>query len=660
MLPAPAANDARAFNHKLVALGDPERVREMQGWRAAWEGVELTNRPSFWDNVPIRDKQPLIRAQLARTAGERLIALVFGERGFPTIAAAAEDYAVKLSDTDRETLAACILEIVGAMNLKTAMPSLLDEGLKVASACCVVTLDDGMLGLEFIAAEWCTPTLDKRGRCTSLVVQYKVPAGLTNGVQQWEWYRREITATYDRTYHRAAWDEVKTPDWSRVPIQRETATEFCAAVWHRSQKSATTAASSIDGEPLMRGFEDEIEALDMTYSMRVRTGYYNGDPKLVRMGVDGDAPSVPMGQSSRDNFGYTVRDGGTAIKAGPGQIWNLPAEGDAKMLESTGAGANILDGGINALRRVLCDGMGVLLADPETLGKGDISARALTLMYGPMLNVADRLRSECGETLCEILSHALRLLTTKAATDRGVYLSTYEAVKPVLMRCYRKVATEGGIEQRWFSPKLDLKWGAYFTPSIAEIKDAISAMMEGTGGKPVVTTKQAVELLAAYLPIEDAEAAHKALADEAATAAESLNSTMSALAGNRDEPQTTEPTSATDSAPAPVVENAKDPSTALNGAQVTAMLAIVQAVAGNALPRDSGVAMLTVAFPITRAMAEEVMGTAGQTFTTPAPIAQAPTVHVRGTGPDGEVTATDHASATVAIGSALAAQDQQP
>lgn len=74
---------------------------------------------------------------------------------------------------------------------------------------------------------------------------------------------------------------------------------------------------------------------------------------------------------------------------------------------------------------------------------------------------------------------------------------------------------------------------------------------------------------------------------------------------------------------APVVADpnaeAKDPSTALNGAQVTALLEIVQAVADETLPRDSGIAMIVAAFPISPENAEKIMGTVGNGFVAKKP-----------------------------------------
>lgn len=57
-----------------------------------------------------------------------------------------------------------------------------------------------------------------------------------------------------------------------------------------------------------------------------------------------------------------------------------------------------------------------------------------------------------------------------------------------------------------------------------------------------------------------------------------------------------------------------DPTAALNGAQVEGLLELVGSVARRELPRESGIAAMLVAFPITPAQAELVMGEVGRSF----------------------------------------------
>ena len=57
-----------------------------------------------------------------------------------------------------------------------------------------------------------------------------------------------------------------------------------------------------------------------------------------------------------------------------------------------------------------------------------------------------------------------------------------------------------------------------------------------------------------------------------------------------------------------------DPTEALNGAQVASLLDIVDRVARRTLPRESGIALMIVAFPISVESAEKAMGAVGRTF----------------------------------------------
>lgn len=84
-----------------------------------------------------------------------------------------------------------------------------------------------------------------------------------------------------------------------------------------------------------------------------------------------------------------------------------------------------------------------------------------------------------------------------------------------------------------------------------------------------------------------------------------------------------EPTALPAGAPAtpalPEGEVAKVPDTALNGAQVAELLAVVESVAQGRIPRATGVQILVVAFRIEVADAEALMGETGRGFTPSAP-----------------------------------------
>lgn len=64
---------------------------------------------------------------------------------------------------------------------------------------------------------------------------------------------------------------------------------------------------------------------------------------------------------------------------------------------------------------------------------------------------------------------------------------------------------------------------------------------------------------------------------------------------------------------------AKDPQAALNGAQVSSLLEIVSQVALGAIPRETGVQILTAAFPLDEAAADKILGAVGRGFVPTTP-----------------------------------------
>jgi hypothetical protein len=88
-----------------------------------------------------------------------------------------------------------------------------------------------------------------------------------------------------------------------------------------------------------------------------------------------------------------------------------------------------------------------------------------------------------------------------------------------------------------------------------------------------------------------------------------------ATPGLPDEPDAPEGIDAPEAAGAPVDVQ----ETALNGAQVTALLEIVGQVVAGQLPRQTAIEVIVSAFPIDRAQADRILGDVGRTFTPTVP-----------------------------------------
>jgi hypothetical protein len=571
-----------------------------------------------------------VQSQFTRSAIQRLATLVFGDRSFPRIKVEAEGYRTTLTASERDALQALINEVTRSLALSKRMREVLTEGLKSGAACVIVGLVEGRPALRLVPSKWCTPTLRPDGSVEALTIEYKHPD--PSDSSRWLWHRREITAKSDRTYEPVEVVEKQKPRWGDYV---ETPLECCPVVWVRNDAEATASPDQIDGHALVEGLEDEVEALDFELSQLYRNALYNGEPQLVQIGVDGEVPlAAPTGRTANDGgFSWLnslapswmrpLTGGSVAMQKAPGKLWKLPAGGDAKMVESTGAGAAIIAGAIKELRRVLTDASGVVLFDVDSMGGGDLAARTLAMMHAPMLDHADNLRVEYGDALVRILDMMLRVLSGTLARSQGVLLRSYDTAAPVLARLYGVGADRS---RRWIGSSLTLAWGAYFEPSAQDRQSAVDTAMKASGGQPVLSHRAAVASVASLFGVVDVDAEAEATAGEHSAQTSMVTSTLQHLGGEPDAPEVT-----IDEAPADVPASKPIADTALNGAQVASMVDVVIKVASGELPRDAAKAIVMRAFAVDDAGAESILGSAGRDFVV-APKPAAPPFGVSGGG----------------------------
>ena len=594
MFYAPGQLAAEA-NATVDAQADDERYQRMSALESLWNGAAYKGRPSFWDgSVPLRERAPAIQSMLPRTVGRRLVALVLGDRTFPSVTVERESFGVTLSGDEAEALSALAQDIIVRGKLRQRMRALMESGLKSGSACAIVSILAGRPHVAIEPAKHCYPTLDDAGRVTRLVVTYKTPHGAPG---EFAWYRREIGDGRDRVYALQPCDPRHPPDWTTANVERETSIPFVPVVWVRNVADAEDDSRGVDGHALIEGLEAEVFGLDMEISQLWRNALYNGDPQMVQVGVSGTAtPAVaPQGRLAdaaewaRGWMDRITGSSGPAAKKGPGQIWKMPQGGDAKMLESTGAGAQIIRGAIEEIRRVITDALGVVIADPQVLGRGDLSAKALEIMLGPMLDTASVLRVEYGAALLSILDTVMRLCADPVI-GRGVYLPTLRAAAPVLARLYAAREDE---TSAWLGAPLALRWPDMIEPSWSDVTAAVDAAQKATGGRPVLSQRAALRLIAPVVGVEDLDAEAADVSREAGADAETMRETMGALSP------------ASDAAPVEAVQD-----TALNGAQVDAMVSLAEKVALGAIPLETAVRIAVRAFQLSEIEAREMFAPA--------------------------------------------------
>ena len=620
MFPTPGQQALAESQRNVDAYGESDRFWSINRLEALYNGQQYEGLPSFWNrSVPVIERAPHIQSRYARAAVDRVAHFVFGRRRFPRITVQPAAYGVALTSGERAALGAVVTDVVAAARLPSVALAYLTEGLKTRAAVAVCGLRAGLPHAQILPTKWCTPEFDERGDVRRLVVQYK---HVVNG--DLHWHRREITATFDRTWAPVKVDPKHEPQWSSIRPEVDIPLAFCPVVWTRNLPPATAPETDPDGVSLLDGLASEVAALDRNLSQFDRYGLYNGDPQIVRKGaVESGLVGGDPGRTADPARGGVVADfmrawrspsdGQPATKKAPGSIWDLPPDGGAELMESTGAAVSIFGGVMRELRRSLGDATGVVLADPETMGNGDLSARALTLLHAPMLDLADVLSVDYGDALVAMVSHWLRLV---ASSPGGVRLASVQ--DPHAREALSRFWTRGADGRpAWLRPPLALAWGPYFEPSASEITTRVEAAQKAAGGGPVASRRTAVALVAQITGVEDVDAEVAAIGGEEGAQREAVHATMRAIGGGEKsaEPEAPEvmmaPPVEVDAPAAVAAAATKVADTALNGAQSQGMLDVVKAVADGTIPRGSGREMLKVSLLIDDARAEALLDTAG-------------------------------------------------
>lgn len=549
MLPTPGRDDAALAVARVRRIADDARCRRLDALEKLWKGVPEDGLPSFWDtSVPLHERAPCVCSGLPEAAGGRLVALVFGESRFPTLTAAASPWAPAPDPAAAARLTALVAAVVKRAKLRGAMRELLRQGLMTGTALAFVRVRRGRLEASPFAAKWATPTFDAAGDLEAIEVRYRFSRPGDDGRDEVCWYRRVLDRQAETTYAPAPVDpHGYEPEWTPETVVAH-GLGFVPALWHRHSPDASDL-DPIDGTAMFAGLEDELRALDMALSQRHRNARYNGEPQMVRIGAGEQRLGAP-GREAEARSGapkgwtYAVGSavdgvrrwllggaGGGAVQKGPNRIWDLPSGADAKLLESSGAGAQILAADVDGLRRAILEARSIVLASPETVG-ANASAALLKAIFEPTTAIADGLREEYGDVLCELVSLVLRVALHAHAAGGFVALDGLAAAAPDLLACYRPTAA-GPV---WTGVPLDLAWGEYFEPTWADVQAAVTAASLGAGNRAVLTLEQAVRLVAKVAGSDDVAATLAALRAEDGEAQAATHAVMGALGGHAPPP----------------------------------------------------------------------------------------------------------------------------
>ena len=501
----------------LRSLFEDERFRELdrqesyfratqdKGLRYNWDGQidvgsEATIRPGWV--VPYQQRRPSSRFDLAKLIVARLTSMVFGQDRFPEIRIEgdpeAEDYAQALAKEAR---------------LAVKMAEARDLGGATGTAVMSFGFREGKPRIQVHNAKHCVPLAwaDFDERRPSVVMKaYSSP-------------RQVFDTTENRTKRKDFWtvhlwtqtveiiwrnmpDAIATlPNWQNLwPADSVVnhAFGFCPVYWIQNRP----CSEEVDGEGDYEGQESTFDQVNRLLSATTRGTIANVDPTLV----------VKMDPSQ--NTGEVFKGSNNAIFS----------TGGAEYLELKGTAVQTAERQLERLRQYCLDVAGVVMTDPEKLAGAAQSARALEILYQPMLATCDKLREQYGEHGIKKLLLAMLQVARMYQDAVPAILTDGTVVKAQVMlppRVETSVDDATGEETVTITPRtpgtsenISLNWRPYFPATWKDIVDATAGMKVANGGRATVSQRTSVAAIAPLVGIDNVDAELARIREEEAEA----------------------------------------------------------------------------------------------------------------------------------------------
>ncbi len=411
--------------------------------------------------IPLRQRRPSVRYNLARVVVDDSVSLVFSEGHFPTF------------DCEDAAARDAMRDIVAEGQLNQVMLDAVLRG-SVGSVALLMRVLGGRVFFSSLRTKFLTPRWrdDAPDELVSVTERYKVP-GADLIAQGYE----DLNPATEYWFMRR-WDterEVRYLPWpvrgySQGPIEDPANTTihglgFVPLVWIRN----LPGGEGDDGACTFQAAIEIMIEIDYQLSQAGRGLKYSSDPTLL----------------IKEPAGFE----GTMTKGG-GNALIVSEKGDAKLLEIGGTAAQAVIEYVRTLRELALESVHGNRASPERLSAAQ-SGRAMEMMNQGLLWLADNLRVSYGNGL-------LRLARMIAAASTRFPLKTFGAAAPPI-----DPAT------RW-----TLKWPRFHMP-VAEDRERDARTLATLQASGQISRLTAVKSIADVYDISNVAAEMERIAEEA-------------------------------------------------------------------------------------------------------------------------------------------------
>lgn len=510
---SPAARDMQEAMGRVKALGmSPRQLELNRRWayytatqydnrRLNWNGRERADPieheaiasagflpPGYYDageSMPIEFRRPTVAYHLVRVIVNRFTSLLFSESQSPRLHVD--------GDQDTEDFVSAMIESAG---LWPAMIMARTHGGATGTSCIGFQFIAGKPVVEVHDPRWIIPVFEDRAtwRLKSIEIKYQYPVEMMDReTGEWDevmhWYRRIIDDESDTLFRSVPVGDGTAPMF--WPEERAVAhgLGFCPVVWIQN----IPVQDDADGEPDVWGIYELVEGIDAQLSQCHKGTLANADPTLLI--------------KTASELGSLRKGSENAIK--------LPGQGDdARYMEIGGAGLKMALDLAGQLRSYALEVAQCVLDHPDTASR---TATEIERVYSSMLSKADIMREQYGQrgvrVLVEMMIAAARKLSVPRAEAGGIVRGEIKLPLKIVKH------DDGTIEQvphrLGNGGTVQLKWGPYFAPSVADAQAAASAAGAAKGAG-ILGDEEAAKYIAPFFKVEDATAMVARIREQAA------------------------------------------------------------------------------------------------------------------------------------------------
>lgn len=501
--------EVRAFLYGNCVIGDDDmRFRQIDRYEAHYRGTQYNHLTADWWGqnadvnetisprvmVPagfeqpmiglnVRSRRPTAPLQLTRAVVDRFTGLLFSDTRKPDIQVE--------GDEDTEAFLSAVMQ---AGHFWAEMRKARTVGGSCGSVLLTCGLRNGEFCFETHKPQYITVLWkDKRRLIPEAVLKmYKhvkyedvldEKTRERKGVREVVWlYRRIITEFEDVVFKEVRLDDALMD----LKWEEESAVQhnlgFFPGVWVQN----LPVTDSHDGDPDCQLGYQKLDTIDRIVSQINQGVLLNLDPTLV---LGYDPKSIMPGMS---------------VSKGSDNALHVGVDGKATYLEISGTGVEAGIKTVNLLRQAFLELVRCVMIDPATISGSAQSAKAIELIYAPMLEKADDLRAQWGDLCVVPILRIVERIARKFFDQSGDSVS-YKFILPP-----RVIESADGkpvyVDQK-LGPGgyIQCKWGAYFSPTEQDDKQRIdNAVAAKAGGliDHLGAIKHTAQVFGAENPVE--------------------------------------------------------------------------------------------------------------------------------------------------------------